>query len=405
MRAVRPSEAAKARWWGPRTKMSSFDDGSTRERQVSARAPSVRNGSKALSTVLRADSSFITAENREIRAVDQASRNLWRVPLAGDAVTSPAVLANGDIVLADSQGSVRMFRSDGAPLWEARLRAQVTGIAASSVGHGVYVTTHDGRLRALDAATGHPIWMTSIDDRPLGAPALAPFGIVYLGSSKGFHRVSAKNGRVLGSVNSTSGVSEAPALTNDDGAVFGSGDGVLHGTTADGVVRWSYSMGSPLSAPPIIDVANHIFLTTSVRRVVALRDAGHRVEPLWAIHLDEEPLGSPVIGPLGALYVFIKTGEVLELGNAPADVNTLVSPLRCPCAALRCGVLLGLCNGETGCRAILDCANREKCRGNECRRPDVCDETIQQYGGPLGQSHALAAGLEDCVMRNCPNCQ
>jgi hypothetical protein len=74
--------------------------------------------------------------------------------------------AAGRAFVADMAGGVQAFAPDGKRLWRARLEG---GISATPAVHPskprLYVASHAGEARALDAATGATVWQRSLPTR------------------------------------------------------------------------------------------------------------------------------------------------------------------------------------------------------------------------------------------------
>jgi outer membrane protein assembly factor BamB len=107
------------------------------------------------------------------------------------------VYAQGDILLADSKGSVREWdASTGRLLREWSIKRQLSaGIAANA--DNVYVGTQDGALLALDRKTGAKRWEAQLTSNATEAPQLAGDVLVVRANDGRVTGFDAKDGRQL----------------------------------------------------------------------------------------------------------------------------------------------------------------------------------------------------------------
>jgi outer membrane protein assembly factor BamB len=159
--------------------------------------------------------------------------------------------------------------------WKFHTNGMVLSSPAVSVGM-VYFGSTDGRLYALDSASGQEKWRFETKSRITSSPAVAN-GVVYFGAYNGlFYAVDAANGKLkwqfetLGEhryvgthLHGSQPVAEpmpdpfdfylsSPVIWN--GAVFfGSGDGNIYNlNAASGAVNWKFKTGDVVHASPAI---------------------------------------------------------------------------------------------------------------------------------------------------------
>jgi hypothetical protein len=90
-------------------------------------------------------------------------------------------------------------------------------------------------------------------------------------------------------------------------------------------------------------------------------------------------------------------GGVIDGGaaGAPADCQS--------CVYQSCSGELSECFSDFGCLSIFSCAIASGCQGLDCYSPDTCRNTIDQWGGPAGESmRRLLGGLACVVQSGCP---
>lgn len=196
----------------------------------------------------------------------EAPRVKWRFP-TGDRVISSPVWSDGVVYFGSDDGHVyAVTAATGRQLWMTRTNGPVSSTPAVSGGI-VYATSYDGRLYALDARTGErrftfrtqgerrfeakglhgfqPARQTFFDpfDVYLSSPAVAD-GVVYFGSGDGrVYAVDAASGQERWHAQTGDVVHASPAVAG--GVVHvGSWDGDLYALdAATGRERWRFQGG------------------------------------------------------------------------------------------------------------------------------------------------------------------
>ncbi|MEB2310744.1 MAG: PQQ-binding-like beta-propeller repeat protein [Sorangiineae bacterium] len=362
------------------------------------RAP--RLGPDARSPAVLGDGTILWATSHELVALRE-ERVLWTLAATAPITTPPVVLGSGGVAVGDRAGGVLAVDRAGAVLWRATLHEAITGIAPALLGRWVIITTHEGKVEMLDARRGTARWSRRLGAESAAAPIVAASGAIWVGAADGLHAYSFEG--VERPVARIGEVAASPALGRHGSAIAVAG-AALHAVGPDGVIRWRFELGARAAAAPATDVAGRAYVVTTDRRVLAIRDAGTRGVRLFEVELHDAPLGAPVVGPRGALYVATARGEVLELGAPLSGLGEALAPAGCTCAVASCTPLLDRCAAEPGCAAIERCARAHRCRGAACRLPDACAPVIERYGGVLGQSAVVAAGTDQCVRRACRSC-
>jgi len=73
------------------------------------------------------------------------------------------------------------------------------------------------------------------------------------------------------------------------------------------------------------------------------------------------------------------------------------------CLLQSCSLPLSQCLQDFGCIAILSCMQSMGCQAFECYSPDYCQKTIDDWGGPSGQSmNELLQTFSCAVQAGCP---
>jgi outer membrane protein assembly factor BamB len=171
-------------------------------------------------------------------------RQAWAITpgSAGDLVTDPAVV-DGAAYVGSTNGKVYALNAaTGATVWTVTTGGQVRSSPAVA-GGVVYAGSADGRVYALNAATGAVLWSVTIGGQVLDAPTVTD-GVVYIGSSnRRVYALNAATGAVLWSVTIGGQVLDAPTVTG--GVVYVRGrDGNAYALdAATGATMWTASIG------------------------------------------------------------------------------------------------------------------------------------------------------------------
>ena len=94
-----------------------------------------------------------------------------------------------------------------------------------------------------------------------------------------------------------------------------------------------------------------------------------------------------------------------ESGSGDPVLDACLEIATTPCETCACDLCLEplyACQQDPGCVAMRDCAEQSGCAGAECLEP--CGPVIDRYGGPFGESGALALTLSECLSAACPVC-
>jgi outer membrane protein assembly factor BamB len=230
----------------------------------------------------------------------QAPRVRWRFP-TGDGVVSSPVWRDGIVYFGSEDGRVYAVEAkNGRQLWMTSTNGPVSSTPAVSDGV-VYATSYDGRLYALDARTGGRRWtfatggerhfeaknlhgfqparQTFFDpfDVYLSSPAVEG-GVVFFGSGDGrVYAVDGASGRERWHVQTGDVVHASPAVSG--GVVYvGSWDGDLYALdAATGQERWRFHGGQD----PLIH--NQVGFQSSAAVVDGVIYVGCRDSKLYAL--------------------------------------------------------------------------------------------------------------------------
>ena len=179
-----------------------------------------------------------------------AKQTLWKTPIAGGACGSP-VLVGGNVAVACWDDHVRLFDAKTGKLaGEVAAEAQA-GVAAD--GKRVFFKGADGKLAAIDAATGKAVEGFA-GPSIAGVPAAAG-GMVYAaGADKTFLAMAGGTGKTTWSVTlPDAAVADVPPAVGDGIVCVVTGEGVVRAlAAADGKEKWS---SNPVAEAKFVSVA------------------------------------------------------------------------------------------------------------------------------------------------------
>ncbi|HLU31368.1 MAG TPA: PQQ-binding-like beta-propeller repeat protein [Acidimicrobiia bacterium] len=157
---------------------------------------------------------------------------IWTLRTEGRITTAPdvgqAALGEGQspalVVIAGDDGTVRArdaLRDLETERWSTALDARIA--ASPVIAEGVvFVATRDGRVHALDLASGEPVWQYPAEGEGIGtvsADLAVSEGVLYVGSEEGtFHLIEAASGTALCQVDLATAIVASPIVS--EGAVL-----------------------------------------------------------------------------------------------------------------------------------------------------------------------------------------
>jgi len=160
---------------------------------------------------------------RDRRALDPPLREAWSVSTHA-LIEFPPAVANGVAYLVDKFGNAKAVRlRDRKVLWERiddpRNAGKPTDVTAPVYHRGrVFFAFVDGRVLAVDAATGKTAWSRRLSGHLESSP-LAVGGVLYLGTdTTNLVALRAADGEVLWQFNSPGAIKASPSY--HDGRVY-----------------------------------------------------------------------------------------------------------------------------------------------------------------------------------------
>jgi outer membrane protein assembly factor BamB len=180
----------------------------------------------------------------------------------------------------------------------------------------VYVTTFNGSLDALNAATGAQMWSFPTGSLLLSPPAVSG-GIVYFGTFGGTeYALDAATGAQMWSFTAAGGILGAPAVANGVVYVTDNAGNVYALTAATGQPLWTYATGAEITTA--VAVANGtVYATNTSGNVYALTAATG--QPMWTDGAGAAATTAPTVAN-GLVYVGSANDSVYAL-NAVTGVG------------------------------------------------------------------------------------
>ena len=178
--------------------------------------------------------------------VNPPYRYYWRWNQVPFASRTQPVVADNRLFIGSLNGTMYALDADqdaggGAPtiLWSRDVGAPIRDTAAVYNGR-VYFGAYDGRVHALDVATGNPAWSFQTGGGIAAAPVVDN-GVVYIGSTDGiFYALDAATGTLRWTYNAGAPILTSAALSTDGQTVyFGAEDLYAYALYAsNGQLRW-----------------------------------------------------------------------------------------------------------------------------------------------------------------------
>ena len=266
--------------------------------------------------------------HRTLYALDHAGALLWREQLTGQP-TSPAVTAEGRVVVGDTAGGVTALAVSGrrhTVLWRAQLHGTSYGSVALSPTdpHRTY-TTVDDELVALDDA--HTAWRFKVGGQIEVSPAVGPDGTVVIGTNDRWEYGVSPAGRRTWRHDRASWSYSSPGVTDDGIAYFGDHTGHLDAVdTKTGALVAKYAgglrhlagepgIGVGVWTAPLVDARHDVYWGTESGHVHGVDAAGRS---LFDLALGATVDSYPALGSDGLLVLGVADGRLLGIGSPRA---------------------------------------------------------------------------------------
>jgi outer membrane protein assembly factor BamB len=192
----------------------------------------------------------------------------WSFPTGKGIFSSPVVAADGTILVGSADRYFYALAPDGTLKWKV-LTGEIIDSAGLLDDQGrVYFGSGDGKLRALDIATGTAAWTTAADppgtngsfiDWFEGNVALGPSGRLYAGNDDFFVYGIDRDGKIAERLRVPDQTWSLPAIDPATGTLFFGNNNVvsflgdnLYAYAADGTLRWSSFVEGTMAASAML---------------------------------------------------------------------------------------------------------------------------------------------------------
>ena len=233
--------------------------------------------------------------------------NRWSV--SGSNWGSPVIDSKGSIYasLRYPESVVSLAPSNGDPRWTAKI-SPTSHLLLAPDEKLLLVTAKDGRLHALDPASGTEAWSVEAN----GWPQVGADGHVYVPGQGNLSRIDLRNHCVAETTPLEHEFESAPAV-GPDGTIYGGGkDGNLYalepGTAR---VKWTCQTGGMLRNSPVVGPDGTVYAGCIGKAIVAVdpRDGSEK----WRTSTPQWIIPEPAIGPDGTVYVGCSDNKVYAL--------------------------------------------------------------------------------------------
>jgi outer membrane protein assembly factor BamB len=274
-------------------------------------------------------------------ALSSAPQRLWSVTIGAKntkraRISASPVVSGGRVFTMDSAGKVAAVSTSGGLLWQVSLPAEFdrgdtgAGGGLAVEGKRLFVTTGDGELVALDAASGAVLWRQRFDTPTTGAPAVSGNAVYAIGSDGGAMAVAADSGKVLwtveGTTTSAGMIGSASPAVSDGLVLFPFASGEIAGVDAKtGEKKWiaavagqrlgrAYAALGDVTGDPVVTGGVVYAGTAAGRTIAADASTGTRK---WVA--TEGALNPPlVVG--GSVFVVNDQAQLVRLDAATGEV-------------------------------------------------------------------------------------
>lgn len=269
----------------------------------------------------------------------------WTFKTGKGVFSSPVIAADGTVYLGSADRHFYALGRDGALRWTIETGEIVDSSGLLDDRGRVYFGSGDGKLRALDAATGAPVWTMEADDPSVnkafirwfeGSVAIGPGGTLYVPNDNFFlYAVDRDTGGVRWRMKMPDQTWSLPAVDARSGRVFVGNNNVVaalgkntFAVDPDGSTAWaSVTLGSIAASPAI--AGSKVIVGGFDGQVRALdRETG---EVRWTHWAQDHVYASPAIAHDGTILQPASDGILYALDpetGAPRWTFDAEEPIR-----------------------------------------------------------------------------
>lgn len=230
-----------------------------------------------------------------------SATNLWKADVGHYNQSSPAMDTNGGIYVTTWDGRLLAINPDGTRRWVFRIGFE--SVSSPAVGHdgSIYFGSRNRRFYAVSSG-GDQKWVFQTGGWVDASAAIGADGTTYIGSwDKKFYALSPDGLKQWEFVTGGPVVSSA-ALSPTGIIYFGSHDRKFYALNPDGSKRWEFATGGPITSSPAIGGDGEIYFSSVDGRLYALNADGTR---RWELRTGGITGSSPVIGADGTIFISV----------------------------------------------------------------------------------------------------
>jgi len=235
----------------------------------------------------------------------------WIFQSAAPIVSSPAIAADGSVLVGSQDGRVYAVGRDGTVRWSYATGDIIFSSPAVAHDGTIYIGSDDDHLYALTPGEGRPRWIVQLGACPQrvgigpeasrcdvdAGPTIGPDGVIYTGGD-GIYAIN-PDGTLRWHFATNGHVSSAPALLPDGTVVAGRQDNTLYAVAPNGEKRWDFRAGADIEPAPAIGDDGTIYVGSDDHKLYALGPDGLL---RWAFTTGADVRSSAAIGN-GIIYV------------------------------------------------------------------------------------------------------
>lgn len=253
-------------------------------------------------------------------ALDASGRLLWSQQFQS-MVLSPAVTADGSVVVVEMSGTLHLLSIDTAGArerWSSDLGASGPSFGSPAVGDdGTIFATAGNRIVALHDRGDHGeiAWYFGIASGTEVSPAADPDGVSVFGTNDDFEYGLDAGGHELWRFRRDSLSYSSPAITDEGLAYFGDHNGYMNVVDVDtGCLVTRYHGSGEIWTAPAIDADGDVYFGTKDGHIFGFAFGG---EQLFDLDTGSIVDSYPSIAADGTLIIGSSNGTLYAIGGPP----------------------------------------------------------------------------------------
>jgi outer membrane protein assembly factor BamB len=235
----------------------------------------------------------------------------WTFVTGAPIVSSPAIAADGSVLVGSHDGKLYNVARDGTLRWSYATGDIIFSSPAVAHDGTIYIGSDDDHLYAVTGNPVKPRWIVQMGSCPQrvgigpeasrcdvdAGPTVGPDGVIYTGGD-GIYAIN-PDGSLRWHFVTGGHVSSAPAVLPDGTVVAGCQDDLIYAIAPNGQKKWDFRAGADVEAAPAIGDDGTIYVGSDDDKLYALAPDG---KMLWAFTTGGDVRASAAVGN-GVVYV------------------------------------------------------------------------------------------------------